>query len=354
MTKESYEFLRALEETPSPSGFEQPVQRIIRSRMKKYADSIETDVHGNVIVGLNPKGKPRVMLAGHCDQIGLMVRYISDEGYISFACIGGIDAVLLPGSRVVIHNRRKPVEGVIGRKPIHLIRGKEAETAKIEPGDLWIDIGAKDKADAEKRVGVGDPITFKLGMTKLSDDIAASPAFDDKVGSFIVMEALRLCAAKKIRCALFAVSTVQEEIGLRGARTSCYGLDPLVGIAVDVTHASDYPTVEKKHVGDIRLGKGPVIDIGANINPKLGEMLIQTARRKKIPHQIGSAPGATGTDANPIQVSRSGVAAALISVPNRYMHTPVEVVSLSDLENCARLIAETVATIDAKTDFIPR
>jgi tetrahedral aminopeptidase len=294
------------------------------------------------------------MLAGHCDQIGMMVRYISDEGYLSFAPIGGIDAALLPGSRVTVHNKRKPCEGVIGRKPIHLMRGKESEQSKIDIADLWIDIGAKNRAEAEKRVAVGDPVTFKLGMTRLEGDIVASPAFDNKVGTFVVMEALRLAASKKLKCGLFAVSTVQEEIGLRGARTACYGIDPLVRLAVDVTHASDYPTVEKKHVGDIRLGRGPVIDVGANINPKLGEMFLQTARRKRIAYQPSGAPGATGTDANAIQISRAGVAAALISIPNRYMHTQVELVSLGDLEASAQLIAETVAQIGPKTDFVPR
>jgi len=354
VNRESFEFLRALEETPSPSGFEQPVQRLVRNRMKKWADSIETDIHGNVIVGLNPKGSPRVMLAGHCDQIGMMVRFITDEGYLTFGAIGGIDAALLPGLHVTVHARGGPVEGVIGRKPVHLMRGKESEQPKIDINDLWIDIGAKDKADAEKRVSVADPVTFRLGMTKLSEDIVASPGFDNKVGTFVVMEALRLAAARKITCALFAVSTVQEEIGLRGARTSCYGIDPLVGIAVDVTHAADYPSVEKKHLGDIRLGKGAVIDRGPNINPVLGDLLVDTARRSKIPYQLAAAPGATGTDANAIQISRAGVAAGLISVPNRYMHTPVEVVSLSDLDACARLLAETVARIDRKMDFVPR
>lgn len=355
MTKEPYEFLRAMEETPSPSGFEQPAQRIVRERMKRFADSITTDVHGNVIVGLNPKGRPRVMLAGHIDQIGMMVRYINDEGFLSFGAIGGIDATILPGQRVTVHGRRKPSTGVIGRKPIHLMRGKPAENARPEIDDLWIDIGAKNKAEAQQRVAVGDPITFELGMRKLSDDLVTSPAFDNKVGVFIVMEALRLCAQRRdLKCALFAVSTVQEEIGLRGAKTSCYGLDPHVGIAVDVTHASDAPGVEKKHLGDVRLGGGPVIEVGANINPKVSDMLIATAKRKKIPYQVSAAPGATGTDANVIQISRSGVATGLIGVPNRYMHTPVEVVSLSDLENAARLVAEMVAQVDARTSFIPQ
>jgi len=273
MNKESYEFLRAMEETPSPSGFEQPGQRIVRQRMKPFADTIETDVHGNVIVGLNPKGSPRIMLAGHIDQIGLMVRFISDEGYLFFASIGGIDATILPGQRVTVHGKHKAGLGVIGRKPIHLMRGKPGENFKVEIDDLCIDIGAKNKAEAQKRVSVGDPVTFELGMKKLSDDIVTSPAFDNKVGVFIVMEALRMASAmNKLKCALFAVSTVQEEIGLRGARTSCYGLDPQVGIAVDVTHASDCPGVEKKHLGDIRLGAGPVIEVGANINPKVSDL----------------------------------------------------------------------------------
>ena len=354
MNKESYEFLRAMEETPSPSGFEQPVQRIVRRRMKAIADTIETDVHGNVIVGLNPKGTPRVMLAGHCDQIGMMVRYISDQGFLSFAPIGGIDAQLLPGLRVTVHGGRKPVNGVIGRKPIHLMRDKPNEPAKIDMNDLVIDIGAKNKADAKKRVSVGDPVTFQLGMSPLNGDLAVSPGFDNKVGTFVVMEALRLAAAKKIRCALYAVSTVQEEIGLRGSRTSCFGIDPLVGIAVDVTHASDYPGVEKKDVGEITLGRGPVIERGANINPKVHELLVQTAKRKRIGHQLSAAPGATGTDANAIQISRAGVAAGLVSIPNRYMHTPVEVVSLAALEAAANLIAEGIAQIDGRTNFIPQ
>lgn len=354
MQGEPFDFLKALEETPSVSGFEQPVGRIIRKRMKPFADEITTDVHGNTIVALNPKGKPRVMLAGHYDQIGLMVKHVADEGYIYFGTVGGIDATVLPGSRVTVHTRKGPVEGVIGRKPIHLMKPEERNQAKIEIQDLWIDIGAPNKEEALKRVSIADPVTYRLGMERLGDDLITSPGLDDKVGAFVVMEALRLAADKRIKCALYAVATVQEEIGLRGARTSCYGIDPLVGIAVDVTHATDNPGADKKLAGDIALGKGPVIDLGPNINPDLGELLIETAKARKIPYQIAAAPGATGTDANAIQVSRSGVAAGLISIPNRYMHTQVEVVSLTDLENSARLLAEAIARIDPKMDFIPR
>ncbi|GMV97788.1 MAG: M42 family metallopeptidase [Phycisphaerae bacterium] len=354
MQKDAFEFLRAIEETPSVSGFEQPVARIIRKRMTPFADEITTDVHGNTIAALNLKGSPRVMLAGHYDQIGLMVRYVNDEGFIYFSAVGGVDPTVLPGSRVTIHAKGGPVEGVIGRKPVHLMKPEERGNAKIELQDLWIDIGAANKKEALARVSIADPITYRLGLVKLTDDVIASPGLDNKVGCFVVMEALRLASARRIKCALYAVATVQEELGLRGARTSAYGLDPLVGIAVDVTHATDNPGAEKKVAGEISLGKGPVIDRGPNINPLLGELFIETAKARKIPYQLAAAPGATGTDANAIQVSRAGVAAGLISIPNRYMHTQVEVCSLADLENAARLIAETIARIDARTDFTPR
>ncbi len=321
--------------------------------MKAFADGIETDVHGNVIVSLNPKGSPRVMLAGHCDQIGMMVRYINDGGYIFFSQIGGIDPSVLPGSRVVIHTQHGPVDGIIGRRPIHVLKPEE-RGAKTELRELWVDIGAKDKKEAERVVSVGDAITFHLAMTHLAGNLVTSPAFDNKCGTFIVMEALRLCASKKIKCALFAVSTVQEEIGLRGARTSCFGVDPQVGIAVDVTHATDYPDIDKRTHGDVKLGMGPTIPRGPNINPVLEELIIKTAKAKRIPIQREAAPSGTPTDANVIQLTRSGVATALIGTPNRYMHTQVEVVSLQDLENSAKLIAETVTKISQRTNFIPK
>ena len=214
-----------------------------------------------------------------------------------------------------------------------------------------MDIGAKDKKETEQVVRVGDPITFRLEMVHLGNDFVTSPAFDNKCGTFVVMEALRLCSIKKIRCALYAVSTVQEEIGLRGAKTSCFGIDPQVGIAADVTHATDYPDIDKRISGEIKLAAGPVIATGPNINPPLEEMLIKA---KRIRYQMEAAPTGTATDANAIQLSRAGVATALVSIPNRYMHTSVEIVSLGDLDAAARLIAETVTRIDQRTDFIPR
>lgn len=352
MRKDSYEFLRTLTETPSPSGFEQVIQKVIRNQMKPVADTFETDLHGNLIVGLNPKANPRVMLAGHCDQIGLMANYIDDNGYIFFVPIGGVDPSVLPGTRVVVHTRHGPVQGVIGRKPIHVLKPEE-RGAKTELREMWVDIGSPSRKETEQVVTVGDAITYRLELVQLGNGLITSPAFDNKCGAFVVMEALRLCATKKLKCSLFAVSTVQEEIGLRGARTAGYGVDPSIGIAVDVTHATDYPDIDKRVNGNIKLGAGPVIAVGANINPRLGDLLIKTAKAKRIPYQLEAAPGGTGTDANAMQISRAGVATALVSIPNRYMHTQVEVVSYQDLETAAKLIAETVAAITPDMSFVP-
>jgi endoglucanase len=354
MHEEPFGFLKSILETPSVSGFEQPVGRLIRRRMEPVADELRTDVHGNVIVALNPGGSPRVMLAGHMDQIGLMVKYVNDEGFLYFDPVGGIDNSVLSGLRVTVHAARGPVQGVIGKKPVHVMKPDERDKAKVEITDLAIDIGARSKAEALSRVSIADPVTFALGVTRLGEDFIAGPGLDDKVGAFVVMEALRLAAeGGTLKCALFAVATVQEEIGLRGATTSAYGLDAQVGIAVDVTAASDHPGVDKKVAGEISLGRGPVIRLGPNINPVLGRLLVESAVSREIPHQIGDAPKATGTDANAMQISRSGMATGLIGLPNRYMHTPVEVCALADLENAARLIAEAVGRVDDGVSFIP-
>lgn len=353
MRKESLNFLKELIEAPSPSGYEQPAARVVRQWMKDVADEIKTDVHGNTICVLNPKGKVRIMLAGHCDQIGFMVKHITDEGFITFAPIGGFDENIVPGHRVQIHTDDGPVTGVVGKKPIHLMDAEEQKKT-VEIKKLWIDIGAKDKKEVEKIVNIGDPITFELAFGRLRNGRLAATGFDDKMGTFVVMETMRLLKGQRIQSALYSVATVQEEIGLRGAKTSAYGIDPHVGIACDVDFASDYPTIDKNHVGDVALDKGPVIARGANINPTVFDMLVRTAKEKKLPHQISGSPRATGTDANFIQLTRAGVAAGLVSVPNRYMHTPVEVVSIADLENAARLLAEFVRKVTPKTDFIPK
>ncbi|TLN20447.1 M42 family metallopeptidase, partial [bacterium] len=297
---------------------------------------------------------PKVMLAGHADEVGLMVKYIDDTGFLFFCPIGGIDAHLLPGKRVNIHGAGGVVKGVIGRKPIHLLEAEErTKVAKIK--DLAIDIGAETKEAAEKVVAVGDAVTFADGVEHLLGDKVMGRGFDDKAGSLVVAEALRRIAKekKKLACSVYGVSTVQEELGLRGATTSAFGIDPEVGICIDVTFATDHPGSDKKSSGDIRLGRGPVISRGANINPRLFELAVETAKKHKIPYQIDGAPRATGTDANVMQLNRSGVATVLISVPLRYMHTSAEVISLSDAENTAELVARLALAVNPKISFKP-
>jgi len=352
MQQDSYRFFEKLMAAPSPSGFEEPAQAVVYDRMKTFCDGIDTDVHGNVIGVLNAKADLRVMLAGHIDQIGLMILHITKEGYLTFDDIGGTDVATLPSKRVVIHGKKGPVLGVIGRKAVHLM--KPDDRKKAAPIDkLWIDIGTTSKKETEKLVAIGDPVTFAAPMIRLQGELAASAGFDDKVGAFVVTETMRLLAKKRLKVAVYGVSTVQEELGLRGARTSTFGIDPHAGIAIDVDHATDYPDASKALGGEISVGKGPVISRGGNINRVLGEMIVTAATRRRLPHQITGDPSATGTDANAIQISRSGVAAALVSIPNRYMHSTVEVVSLTDLENAAKLLAGVIADMPAKVDFRP-
>ncbi|MBU4199474.1 MAG: M42 family metallopeptidase [Verrucomicrobia bacterium] len=352
MNKESLSFLKDLMRQPSPSGFEVPAQRIIKARMKSFADKVTTDVHGNVIGILNEKAPLKVMLAGHVDEIGLMITHIDSNGFIYFAAIGGMDPVVAVGQRICIIARHGSVRGVIGRKPIHLMDSSE-KGKELKMDDLWIDIGAKNKKDALKAVAIGDPIVVNPDFIEMRNELVSSRAFDDRIGAWVIVEVLRGLKGRKLKVAVHAVSTVQEELGGRGAITSAYNIHPDAGIAVDVGFASDCPGVDPKKVGDIALGKGPILHVGANINPILGQMLITTATKNRIRYQMQAEPRGTGTDANPIQLSRGGCAAALVSVPNRYMHTPVEVVSLKDLDATVTLIAQTLLAMKGNESFIP-
>jgi len=345
-------FFKTVLETPSPSGYESPLQEVVRRFASGFADEVKTDVHGNVMAVRNPGGQRRVMLAGHCDQIALIVQYIDNEGFIYIQSIGGWDPQILVGQRTTVWTESGPIPGVIGRKPIHLLTEEERkQVPKLK--DLWVDVGSKNKEETEKLVKIGDPVTVELAYRELRNGRAVSSAMDDKCGLWVVMEALRRVDAKKLGWAVYAVSTVQEEVGLRGARTSAFGIDPEVGVAVDVTHATDCPTVEKKEEGDIALGKGPVIERGPNMNPKVVRRLVKIAEDEKIPFQMAASGKATGTDANSIQVTRAGVATGLVSIPNRYMHSPVEMISLDDLDRCATLLARFCERLAADEDFTP-
>jgi tetrahedral aminopeptidase len=354
MEKARLEFFREYMATICPTGYEEEATQVWCREAERFADRTWVDLHGNGFAVVNEGGSPRIMLAGHADEIGLQVSYIDKEGYLFFAGLGGWDPQILPGQRVRIKTDSGIVLGVIGRKPIHLLDGDERKKV-VKLDDLWMDIGAKDKEDAASVVAIGDAGVLDYDFTELRNGLVVGRGLDDRVGAFTVLEAARLAADMNPKAAIYAVSTVQEEIGVRGATTSAYGIDPKVGIAVDVGFATDTPLLgaEKKRIGEADMGKGPIITRGPNINPKVFRLLQKAASANGIPVQEKGYPRPTGTDARAIQVTRGGVATGLVGLPSRYMHSPSEIVHLDDIVNASRLIAHTVAGIDDETDLIP-
>jgi putative aminopeptidase FrvX len=352
MDNASRNLLDQLLRTPSPSGYERPVQDIVRRWAAEFADEVRTDRHGNVIAIRNPEGQPRIMLAGHCDQIGLMVQHIDERGFLYVQPIGGWDMQILLGQVLTVWTEQGPVTGVLSRKAPHLLTAEERKKVP-EFHEVWLDIGVSSREEAQQLVRIGDPVTVHLDIRPMRNDLLAAPGLDDKVGVWVVMEVLRRLRQQKLQAAVFCVSTVQEEIGLRGATTSSYGIHPAIGIAVDVTHATDTPGNERKQLGEVALGKGPVLVRGPNINPRVLQRLETAAARAGVPYQLRGHPRGTGTDANVMQLSRDGVATGLIGIPNRYMHSPVEMVSLADLQAAAALLSEFCCSVRPDDDWTP-
>jgi putative aminopeptidase FrvX len=352
MRPDSEKFLKALLNEPSPAGYEQRASKIFRNRLKGVVDQLTPDVHGNTIATLNPKAKFKFMLAGHIDEIGLITTYIDDKGFLYTAQIGGMDPSLLVGQRVKIMTAKGDVLGVIGRKAIHNMTPEERNKS-VRMENVWVDIGAKDKKEAAKIVEIGDPMVVDVDCRSLRGDRIISRATDNKVSVYVVAEILRTLAKKKLKICVVGVATVQEEIGLRGATTSSYSVNPDAGIAFDVNFASDHPETDPKKIGEIKIGGGPNLHRGANINPILHDYLVKTAKAAKIVYQVSANPRGTGTDANAMQLSRGGVATALVSIPNRYMHTPVEMVSTQDLDSIVKLVSTFLVNHPANRNYCP-
>jgi endoglucanase len=334
-------FLVDLLHARSPSGSEGQAQAVFDRYVKPAADTYQQDALGNRIATLNPKGDPTLMLAGHMDELGLMITYINKEGFIYFDTIGGHDRTVISGRRVVIQTAGGPVKGVTGKRAIHLM--DDADRKKVpEIHEIWIDIGAKSKKEALERVAIGDVATYDHEFELFNGSIGTARAFDNKVGAYIVGESLiRLAREKRTPAAkVVAVATTQEEIGVRGATTSAYAVNPHIALAVDVGHATDHPDCDPRKYGETKLGAGPILCRGPNINPKVYDRLLRAARKLKIPHQFDADPRPTGTDARAMQMGRGGVATGLVSIPLRYMHTPSEVVDLADVERCVQLFVE--------------
>ena len=345
-------FLERLLDAPGPSGFESRPARVWRREAKPFAE-VWTDVVGNSYAAVRPDARPLVLLAGHIDEIGLQVTHADKSGLLYFGGIGGWDPQVLVGQRVRVLGAKGDVPGVIGRKAIHLIDPKERDRA-VKVKKLWIDVGAGSKQElGELGVRVGDPAVLDAGMVRMAGDRVASRAIDNRVGAFVVLEALRLVAEEEGRAGAVAVATAQEEIGYSGggARASAFGLSPDVALVVDVTHATDVPEVEKSEVGDHSLGGGPVLTRGSATHPVVFELLAEIAEDRDIPYSIQAAPLRTSTDADAIHLARGGVPTGLVSIPNRYMHSPSEMVAVSDLIHAAELLAAFVGRLDEGFDF---
>ena len=351
MRDASYEFLKRLLSTPGPSGSEAAAAEVWREEARAFAE-VRGDRMGNSFATLNPGGSPRVMLAGHIDEIGVMVTHVDEKGLLRFTGVGGWDPQVLVGQRVRIQTANGEVMGVIGKKAIHVMEPEERKKVS-DIKSLWIDVGAKDGDEAKEMVRVGDVGVVDQDLLELPNGRIASRSLDNRMGAFVVLEALRLLSEEEgLRAEVVAVASAQEEIGGFGARASAYGLDPDVAIAVDVTHATDTPGVSKNENGDHALGSGPVIERATNLSPIISDGLITTAESEDIAYTIEASGRYTGTDADAIQFTRAGIATGLVSAPNRYMHSPNEMVDLGDLENCARLISLYVKGLGPDTDFV--
>jgi putative aminopeptidase FrvX len=349
------EVLLELLEARGPSGYEAAPAAVWRSAAEGFAE-VSTDAVGTPLALVparkGTKGTPRRLLVmGHIDEIGLIVTHISDDGYLWFGEVGGWDAQILVGQRVVLDTRKGPVKGVVGKKPVHLLRGDERKKV-AEIRELHIDIGARDGEEARAMVRVGDVAVIDADPLELPNGRLSSRALDNRLGSFVALEAARLVAAAGGSAwELAAVAAAQEETTFGGSRTSAFSLEPDAAIVVDVTHATDAPGIDVKEAGKHELGSGAVIGRGSILNPRVFELLHESAEAEKIPFTIEASGRATGTDADAVHLSRGGVPTGLLSIPLRYMHSPVELVELADVAACAQLIAAFALRLSAKTSF---
>ena len=340
MRDESFAFLQQLLETPAPSGFETASQRVWAGYVRPFSDTFESDAYGNAYATLNASGGPKILIGGHADELGMMVNYISEDGFIYFKGIGGVDRAMLRGRRVVIHGPEGLVPGVTGHLAIHM---QEPDDRKKVPEfhEVFIDIGARSREEASKLVRVGDAITKEGTVQRLANNRIAARSCDNRIGIWSAAEALRLLAAQRsqLQASIVAASTIQEENGLSGGTMAGFRIKPDLALVVDVTHATDIPICSKAKHGDVRLGQGPVVSIGSSNHPVLVQRFRDVAQKAGIPLQFEANPRYTGTDADAIFIQHGGIPTISLGLPNRYMHSPVEVIDLGDLQALADLIA---------------
>jgi putative aminopeptidase FrvX len=346
------ETLRKLLTAPGPSGYEQAPAAVFRDAAGAFAE-VTYDSVGSTVARVPGTGEGRsVAIVGHIDEIGLIVHHIDDNGFLWFTGVGGWDPVILVGQRVEVATRDGAVPGVVGKKPIHLLKGDEDRKKAPELKQLHIDIGARDADDARSRVRIGDVAVIAGEPLEYPNGRLVSRALDNRLGCYVALETARLVAeAGGAPGDVYAAAVAQEEITFAGARTTAYSLEPDVAIAVDVTFATDPPGTDEKELGSHKFGSGPVLTRGSTLDPGVFELLYETAEAEGIPFTVAASSRSTGTDADAIHVSRAGVPSGVVSIPLRYMHSPVEMVQLDDVENTARLLAAFAGRLDPGTDF---
>lgn len=336
---ELIDIFERLHKSPSPSGLEQSAQSIVKDLVSPFVDDVSYDIHGNLISVKKAKHyetAKTLMLVAHIDEVGLMVSHIEDSGYVRFTKIGGVDTSILRGRSVQILHNDEIISGVIGCRPIHM---KDHGEKDLDVSDLWIDIGADSYENAQNVISIGDSIVLDSSFYRLHNNLISGRGCDDKVGIAVIIKALESLNKNDLDLDVVFVSSVQEEVGLRGATTSAYSIKPDICVAVDVAHATDYPGINKAKYGNIKLGHGPVISYGTDLTSNIQKLFANLSKEHSIPYQVLAQPGSSGTDVHAVQVSRGGCASGLISIPCRYMHTPVEVVSLNDMSNAVEEIS---------------
>tara|TARA_A100001015_G_scaffold299072_1_gene382658 strand:+ start:7056 stop:8114 length:1059 start_codon:yes stop_codon:yes gene_type:complete len=341
-------FLKDLLDARSPTGCEYEAQAVVDQYLEPVADTYRKDIMGNRFATINPEGSPSVLFAGHIDELGLILTYIDDKGFLYFDTLGGHDKSIISGRRVAILTANGVVKGVTGKRAIHLMTPEDRKKVP-ETHQIWIDIGVKSKKEAEAKVAIGDPAVYDQSFELINGTVGVARAFDDKAGAYAVLEAARRLAKDKanLEAKVVSVATTQEEIGTRGAITAAFSENPDFAIAVDVGHATDSPDCDPRKYGKFVQGGGPILCKGPNINPIVFNKLKALAEVKKIPYQIEADPRPTGTDARVLQVAQSGIATGLLSIPLRYMHTPSEMVDLQDIEHTVQLLVAFAQSLKA-------
>lgn len=355
MTQEQEQFLQKLIECPGPSNYEEHVQKIWRDEVASTGAEIRIDTHGNNIATLKGSQNISVLIVGHADEIGLIVKYISDSGFIYVAPVGGVEPGILPSHRVRILSSKtgSVLPGVVGRTSVHL--KEKGDDGKVKFSDVYIDIGANNKEEAEKLVSIGDVVIYGEDYQRLHGTRATARCFDNRIGLYIVAETLRALAARKneLKATVYGVSSIQEETGIWAAGLAAYSCDPTMAIALDVMPCTDTPGISKELHGDTRVSGGAVIDKGIRTNRKMSQRLTEVAGAKSIPFQISVENGHTHTDADPISTQKTGIPIGVVSAPTRYLHSAIEVLDLNDLDHCVNLVTEFILSIEENWDLRP-